>query len=303
VPFIDYARGDGYVIGAGGDAEWTRILISDDTPWVDGYRGLFGLDTYDRFGGERAPAGPKYGRAGTVRQSWNDPLGFGGLDKTAPPFRQPEELRRRIDQLTASRAEVAADIEQRSAAIPGLDLETRALAANGSMEALHRARAADLAAAESELAGLRRKDAGLVDSILALREELRRVEAGDFGGPRAHLKHDHHPVPAELTRYGRAVEVWSAVSVAVLLVAVVGLIFFANTTWLVGLAVGVIGYVLIESAFRRRLTTLLLRVTLVLSLLTLALLAVQFAGILVALAIAAFALIVFADNVREVARG
>ena len=57
--------------------------------WVDGYRGLFGLDTHDRFAGERAPAGPKYKRTGTVRQSWNDPLGFAGLDKSAPPFRRP----------------------------------------------------------------------------------------------------------------------------------------------------------------------------------------------------------------------
>ena len=43
------------------------------------YRGLWGLDTGDRLAGERAPAGPKYTRTGTVRQSWNDPLGFVGL--------------------------------------------------------------------------------------------------------------------------------------------------------------------------------------------------------------------------------
>ena len=65
------------------------------TDWVVGYRGLFGLDTHDRFAGERAPAGPRYTRAGTVRQSWNDPLGFAGLGKTAPPFRQPAEIEQR----------------------------------------------------------------------------------------------------------------------------------------------------------------------------------------------------------------
>ena len=60
---------------------WSPVLIDDTIDWVDGYRGLFGLDTHDRFAGERAPAGPKYTRSGTVRQSWNDPLGFAGLDK------------------------------------------------------------------------------------------------------------------------------------------------------------------------------------------------------------------------------
>jgi len=60
VPFIDYGRGDGRVVGPGGTDEWTPVLIDDSVPWVDGYRGLFGLDTYDRFAGERAPAGPHY---------------------------------------------------------------------------------------------------------------------------------------------------------------------------------------------------------------------------------------------------
>jgi hypothetical protein len=70
VPFVDYARGDGVVIGPGGDAEWHPVLISDDVPWVAEYRGLWGLDTHDPFGGERAPAGPKFERSGSVRLSW-----------------------------------------------------------------------------------------------------------------------------------------------------------------------------------------------------------------------------------------
>ena len=45
VGFIDYGRGNGLVVGPGGDAEWTPIPIDDSVAWVDGYRGLFGLDT------------------------------------------------------------------------------------------------------------------------------------------------------------------------------------------------------------------------------------------------------------------
>ncbi len=85
VPFVDYARGDGLSVGPGGDVDWDPILISDEDGWVSRYQGLWGLDTGDRFAGERAPAGPKYTRTGSVRQSWHDPLGFSGLDKVAPP--------------------------------------------------------------------------------------------------------------------------------------------------------------------------------------------------------------------------
>ena len=109
VPFVDYARGDGMVVGPGGDVEWTPTIVSDEDGWIDRYRGLWGLDTGDRFAGERAPAGPKYTRTGAVRQSWHDPLGFAGLGKTAPPSQAVPVLEARIAELTATRAEVVAE--------------------------------------------------------------------------------------------------------------------------------------------------------------------------------------------------
>ena len=100
VPFVDYARGDGKVVGPGGDVAWTPIIVSDEDGWIDRYRGLWGLDTGDRFAGERAPAGPKYTRTGSVRQSWHDPLGFAGLGKVAPAEQAIPTLETRIEELT-----------------------------------------------------------------------------------------------------------------------------------------------------------------------------------------------------------
>ena len=111
VPFVDYARGDGIKIGPGGDIAWTPDLIGDDDRWVDRYHGLWGLDTGDRFAGERAPAGPKYTRTGTVRQSWHDPLGFAGLDKVAPPSQAIPVLEARLVEL---RTEQPTPIRRRS---------------------------------------------------------------------------------------------------------------------------------------------------------------------------------------------
>ena len=76
-------------VGPGADADqWTPILIDDDTDWVDGYRGLFGLDTHDRLGGERAPAGPKY------TPSWHRP----------PAVERPARLRRARQGRPAARS-------------------------------------------------------------------------------------------------------------------------------------------------------------------------------------------------------
>ncbi len=301
VPFIDYARGDGRTIGSGQADEWSPVLVDDSVDWVHGYRGLFGLDTHDRFAGERAPAGPKYGRSGTVRQSWNDPLGFAGLDKMAPPHRQAEESRRRIAELEAEAEVVSGELARLTEALPGQELEVRALAQSGSTASLHGQRSAALSAGEKELANLRARQAAIQDATEAMRRQLEAVEAGDRGDPRAHLRQPHRPVPPEDVRYNVIVEFWSAVSVGVMLLAMASLIFVRLVPWWAALIMGVVGYVVIESALRRRLTTLLLRTVVVLAVVAAAVLAFDFRMELVLAAIAGLAVIVVADNVREIA--
>ena len=84
MPYVEFARGDGVAIGPGTGVSWRRVVIGDDTPWVRHYSGLWGDDTNDPFGGERGPAGPRYGRDATVRQSWGDPVGWAALDAVVP---------------------------------------------------------------------------------------------------------------------------------------------------------------------------------------------------------------------------
>ena len=303
VPFIDYARGDGKAIGPGQPEAWTPALIDDSVPWVDGYRGLFGLDTYDRFAGERAPAGPKYKRSGTVRESWQDPLGFAGLVKVPPPFRAPEVLARthrfardRSPAATAQALEVA------SAQLPELGLEVEALAIDGAMSSLHAARSTDLLSAEAEYDELQRKSAHVTDTILAARRELERLEAGELGDPTAHLHHAQHPFQPRTPATATWSEIWSAISISLILITIVGLLYFHIVPWWAAFLIGVGGYVLLESAFRRRLTLLVLRTSLILAVIGAVLLALIYAELVVVAAIVALALIVFADNIREVAR-
>ena len=80
IPYIDYKRGDGLQVGPGTLRPWTAVLIDDGTPWVRDFTGLWGLDTHDPFGGERAPAGPRYNRDGSIRESWADPVAWAELD-------------------------------------------------------------------------------------------------------------------------------------------------------------------------------------------------------------------------------
>ena len=302
VPFIDYARGDGRTVGPDGGTAWEVELIDDTVPWVDGYRGLFGLDTFDRFAGERAPAGPKYTRAGTVRQSWNDPLGFAGLDKVAPPSRQPDHLRARIDTLVGELATTDQTIHDLTERLPGLELEVRALGVDGALARSHEERSTELASAERELAGARAHRASVSDAVEASRQELTRLEAGDEGDPQAHLDHVMRPAPPSDVRYGVIVELWAAVSVSIMLLLIVGLIWLRLVPWWGALLIGVVGYALIEAVMRRRFTQLVLRATLLLAVVGALILVWEFRLQAVLVGIIGIAILIFADNIREVVR-
>ena len=118
IPFVDYARGDGEVVGPGHDRAWDAVVIDDSTPWVGRFRGLWGLDTGDRFGGERAPAGPRYERSGEVRRSWADPVGWCGLDKVPATAAEADRLlAERVDELEAELARLDTAIEERRSSL------------------------------------------------------------------------------------------------------------------------------------------------------------------------------------------
>jgi hypothetical protein len=299
VGFIDYGRGNGLVVGPGGEVEWTPVPIDDSVAWVDGYRGLFGLDTYDRFAGERAPAGPKYNRTGTVRQTWYDPLGWAGLDKVVPPSRAPAALEARIAEIGAEAQVLDADIEAAGASLRTQALEVRALADEPSLARLRTQAAAALAEAEAAQAARRRHAVDLGEAARAAREELSRIRAGDWGDPRSHLHHEHHPIPAEETRYGILIEVWSAISVSLLLIATVALIYLGILSVWVAILVVIAAYAFVEAAFQRRLTTLLLRLTLILAAIGAIVLAVTYAVQALVVMLIGLAAIILLDNVRE----
>jgi hypothetical protein len=300
IPFIDYARGDGVVIGEGG-LPWQAVLVGDATPWVHGYRGLWGLDTRDRFGGERAPAGPKYSRSGTVRQSWNDPLGFLGLTKVPPPGRHAGVLEARMEALSAERAEVVARADALGKGLPALEAETAALSRSGAMARLHAQRRADVAERVATLAGLEVRRAELDDTLEAAALELERVRRGEFGDARAHLHHLAVPETPSERAYGRIIEAWSAASASLLLVAVVALLFVFSLPIWAGVGITVAGFIVLESLFRRRLVVLMLRVTLLLAVVGAVVLLVSNAALVLVLAIMVVAVLTLVDNVGEIA--
>lgn len=215
IPFVDYARGDGVAIGPGHDAEWSPVLIDDATPWVRGYRGLWGLDTRDRFGGERAPAGPRYERDGSVRTSWCNPLGWAGLFTVAPQQSDGADLlTKRVAALDRELRELDAEIELERDALRGLRVEARSLANYDYARPLADTRRAQHAERELALDQAIATRAGLAEERQAHLATLSRPIPES---PQAHLRNPSRPHRPEQERRTRFLELWAVVSIPLLL--------------------------------------------------------------------------------------
>ena len=302
VPFVDYARGDGTSIGPGGDIEWTPITIGDEDGWVDHYTGLWGLDTGDRFAGERAPAGPKYTRTGTVRQSWSDPLGFSGLDKVAPPSQAIPVLESRLAALAAERAELRAEAAVLAAGLPLLEAEVAAIRAQPGLDAYRIARTTELHEAETRLMSLRNQVVQHDTVIEAGERRLADLRAGHVDDPRAHLRHAAEPELPVVARRRQLAETWAALSVGILVAALALTLWFRILPPPLAIVVLLGSYLLIESFFRRDVRILVLRVSMALAIVSVAILLVSYLREVLLIGLLALGLLLILDNIGEIRR-
>lgn len=295
IPFVDYARGDGRRIGPG---DWEQRLIGEQDAWATDYRGLWGLDTRDPMGGERAPAGPKYERDGQVRRSWYDPVGWCGLDKALPEDELVAGLTARLTDLADATASEREQIDQARHALRAAELDrmSAVLAATGSVlpeEVTERVRTL-----EAELATHQREHARLAEASRAADVALERVRAGEHGDPRAHIRHEVVPLPTK-KQAPLGTEVWAAASGALLLLVEVVLL----SSGLPYLALGMIGAVLVflavDAAVRGTGIRFLLSYTVVMAVIASILLVSTHWKVSLVVLIVGLAFFTLRDNFRE----
>ncbi|MEV2275444.1 hypothetical protein AB0I72_07640 [Nocardiopsis sp. NPDC049922] len=253
VPFVDYARGDGMRVGPGGDREWNPVLIDDDTPWIRGFRGLWGRDTGDFFDGERAPSGPRYERDGTIRRSWADALSWVGLHKVAPTETAARaELRSHVDTLDARLRELDADIVARRDRLRQLDSARMVLHRQASSRPLAREHAERMETLEKELAERYEERVLTADE----RDTHLRALADDtplVPEPTGHLKAPHLPYSSGKQRSTRFLHLWVALSTPLLLISL-GLTLFLLTgqVTLYAMLGVVVGFAAVDALARRK---------------------------------------------------
>jgi hypothetical protein len=297
IPFVDFARADGLSIGPGGDKPWSPVVIDESTPWVSQYRGLWGLFARDPLSGENAPGGPMYNRDGTPRASWFDPLGFAGLDKTPPPSSEASILQGRVAELRKTQAGLSQAMASQTEGLQQIGAVWKGMEGKPHLAKKHAALGLELRAKAAELTNVRKEFSQNQVVLDGLTLRLKEIKSGAPTDPQAHIQHRASPVPASAV--SSAVEMWAAISIALMFFAVAALLVFAPHFVLPGVIVLIIAFGLVESVLRRTFAISLGNVGLLLALVSLVVLGFAYWQIALAALLAAVGFILIVQRIRE----
>jgi hypothetical protein len=250
IPFVDYARGDGLSIGPGQSRTWAPVVIDETTPWVSQYRGLWGLFARDPISGENAPAGPMYNRDGSPRSSWYDPLGFAGLDKFPPPPDALRLLEKNSADIGGRQSLLSTLIPDKAGELQSMGARLKSMEDNPHLAKQYAALEKKIAVLEEEVRGLRREYSENAALLEGVTERLEKQRHGIQDDPRAHIRHLAMPVKTARMRFDRVAEAWAAISLSLLLFAIIALVFLAPHYLLAGLAVITLLFLVTESVLR-----------------------------------------------------
>lgn len=266
IPFVDYARGDGLAIGVGEELSWGEpVMLNPAPPWAMNYRGLWGYFARDPVSGENAPAGARYRRDGSVRRAWYDPVGWAGLDKVPPPTQLRSYVIERQSEIEAERHNLHVALYEKQHLLHDLSVEANAMRGHPHMKTAYRKQQEvikELAGNIKEMKAHISKSETMLEALKIYEKDLNEGRKEPY---RAHIQRSRSPEKESDLRLGWIAEVWSAVSIGLMLIGFIALAILARDYIYFGLTAILSLVIFIEAGFRRQLSRLITNVTIALA--------------------------------------
>jgi len=300
IPFVDYALGDGISIGPGCEETWDTPEVIEPAPaWVKKFRGLWGYYAQDPFSSEDAPAGPRYDRDGTVRRAWFDPIGWADMEKILPPNQQMAMIADRKKNIEGQIKRLKSEITRLQNEIYQRGIELSAIQDAAHLQEEVRAISETLRLEEDLLAEKRRRLTVKEATMESLDFNENEISDRDQQSEKSQIRYAHHPQIKRKLRFSRLAEIWAAVSIGLMMIAVVFLIAFARRFLVVGLAGMLLVMITIESAFRRRLYALVRWMAIVLAIGSFLILLFEFFWVFILVIVMVTGFYMIVENLRE----
>jgi hypothetical protein len=304
IPFVDYGRGDGLSVGPGQDKEWNppRLMMDPLPTWVSGYRGLWGLYAGDPFEGEDAPAGPMYDRDKTISREWYDPVGWAGLDKVPTRPEELDVILKRQANIEARCVRLRAEILEKGSRLKALGIEAEATRDRSHLKKLHETQMRHIDELSKEVQTMRAELSN--DEVLheSLEDHAERLRNGERPPAGAHIMRAARPVSEAETHAGRVAQLWASISVAVVLLTLIGIFAFQRQQLLSALVFAIAVFAFVEASFRRRLTRFVGSANVGLAMVGALVLLQHFFWQIIVFAVLSVGLYILWDNLRELGR-
>ena len=139
-------------------------------------------------------------------------------------------------------------------------------------------------------------------AIAAGRDRLAALRAGHLDDPRLHLRHASEPEPPSVARRRAFGEAWAALSVGLLIAALAVVVWFRILPPPWRSSCSSASYLAIESFFDRNIMELVLRITVILAMISVLILAVTYMRELFLAGLLALGVILVLDSLGEVRR-
>jgi hypothetical protein len=243
-----------------------------------------------------------YDRDKTVSREWYDPVGWAGLDKVPTRAEELEVILKRQADIEARRVSLRSEIHEKSNQLKTLGMEAEATRGRSHLRKLHEARTQRIEEFSNEVETIRGKLSD--DEILyeSLGDHAERLRNGDRSPARAHIARATRPVSEAETRAGRVAQLWASISVAVVLVALIGIFAYQRHHLLSALVLAIAVLAFVEAGFRRRLTRFVGSANIGLAMVGALVLLQHFFWQIIVFAVLTVGLYILWDNLRELGR-
>lgn len=277
IPFVEYARGEGLSIGPGQQHAWQQALLDPAPDWLCKYPGMWGLFVRDPVGGENAPAGPMHTREGQPRFSWYAPLAYAGLDSMATPVNALAALTTQRNALAQRQCVLDESIQAKALELQTAGEALSAMTGYANLQPQFLSRQKQVDALRDELRAMRQERMASEALMRSLDGRVDALNAGERDDPRAHINILQTPMSVESMRFERAAQLWSAVSIGLLLAGIILIMAFtAGSMTPTLLMFLIVGFLLVDSLFRRNIAQTATQISITLAVITAVLLIVQF---------------------------